>query len=481
MTAGRPAIPINIRREVLFEARHHCAVCCTGLPLQQAHVIPWSKSKEHSLENLIALCANCHGRADGEKWGVPVLRKYKRNPCILARRQNAPNENREAVFEFIEILIEKETAEMRAKIADLESRLAAYGEAPGEVQVIDVEPANSCRIRIKLPAIAARKIIDGINSKDPILGQFLEGYPIKSVAAVNGKSEDKAVVIHRPSNLQPSVAKFALGYSSLVELMKWTRECGFSEPGVRLRISFKDIGRFLAHEFESAFLPLAFPLNDAELESEEWTERSVILDSPAGKIIVIVEFNSGFLRQTRRADILAANTVDRVPENGYHLAIISLSRSLYRPVAGKLETEEHLRDRKCVLAHQWLEVMSAIFNGQRIQKRTIDGKAELFAIMATLNYGLPMEDHQEHWDDLLIGLREVLIPRGTLLEKLFKIGFETAEDFRHQFQSKASATWLMKLADIIGNEIHVDPKLIKERLLELILDPAPADEIADLR
>ena len=90
MPKSRPAIPVEIKRDVLFEARHHCAVCCTSLPLEYAHVVPWSKSKDHSLENLIALCANCHERADNEEWGVSYLRRYKKSPCIIARGDPQP-------------------------------------------------------------------------------------------------------------------------------------------------------------------------------------------------------------------------------------------------------------------------------------------------------------------------------------------------------------------------------------------------------
>jgi type I restriction enzyme R subunit len=78
---NRPLIPVDIQREVLFEARHRCAVCCVPTPLEKAHIISWSKSHDHSLENLIALCANCHERADKEGWGVDTLRRYKLNPC----------------------------------------------------------------------------------------------------------------------------------------------------------------------------------------------------------------------------------------------------------------------------------------------------------------------------------------------------------------------------------------------------------------
>src|SRR6266581_3729400 len=80
----RPAIPIEIQREVLFEARHRCAVCCEPTPLQRAHIRPWSDSHDHSVANLIALCANCHARADSERWGVVVLKRYKQTPCALA-------------------------------------------------------------------------------------------------------------------------------------------------------------------------------------------------------------------------------------------------------------------------------------------------------------------------------------------------------------------------------------------------------------
>src|SRR6059036_210 len=112
MNNSRSGIPIAIRREVLFEARHHCAVCCNPLPLEQAHVIPWSESREHSIANLIALCANCHSRADGEKWGVKVLRQYKNSPCILARKTNAPEGSAAHMVQLLETLVQKRFEEM---------------------------------------------------------------------------------------------------------------------------------------------------------------------------------------------------------------------------------------------------------------------------------------------------------------------------------------------------------------------------------
>ena len=63
----RPAIPAEIRRQVLIEAGHRCA-----LP-------PWTTCKKHEYENLIALCPNCHRRADRGDIDRKSLRIYKAN------------------------------------------------------------------------------------------------------------------------------------------------------------------------------------------------------------------------------------------------------------------------------------------------------------------------------------------------------------------------------------------------------------------
>src|SRR5215813_14856426 len=119
MPDNRPSIPIAIKRQVLFESRHHCAVCCNPLPLEQAHIIPWNKVRVHNLANLIALCANCHSRADNEKWGVKTLHKYKTIPCILARKSNAPDGTNAHVVQLIEMLIDKKFEEMIERSPEL--------------------------------------------------------------------------------------------------------------------------------------------------------------------------------------------------------------------------------------------------------------------------------------------------------------------------------------------------------------------------
>jgi len=85
---SRPAIPAEVTREILLESGHRCAVCGTSCPLERAHIIPWHKSREHKAEDLICLCANCHERADKEKWGERTLRCYKKRPWVLRQYES---------------------------------------------------------------------------------------------------------------------------------------------------------------------------------------------------------------------------------------------------------------------------------------------------------------------------------------------------------------------------------------------------------
>jgi tetratricopeptide (TPR) repeat protein len=89
MPQNRPRIPADVERKVLIEAGHRCAVCGAELPLERAHIIAWIRSKDHSAANLLCLCANCHGRADTEKWGEETLRQYKQRPWVIRARIEA--------------------------------------------------------------------------------------------------------------------------------------------------------------------------------------------------------------------------------------------------------------------------------------------------------------------------------------------------------------------------------------------------------
>ena len=146
----RSAIAIAIRREVLLEARHQCAVCCTPIPLKHAHIDPWSASQDHSVANLIALCANCHTRADKEKWGEKYLKRYKQNPCALAANA-APVVTAEQQA-LIDMVISSDPESMtEVQRLRFVSMVAAYaGARIGDIELLSVTHANSSRLRLRM-------------------------------------------------------------------------------------------------------------------------------------------------------------------------------------------------------------------------------------------------------------------------------------------------------------------------------------------
>jgi len=89
MAEDRPGIPAELKRAVLLEAGHRCAIPpCRHPTTELAHIEPWEKVKEHKFENLIALCPNCHTRFDRGEIDRKSMLAYKRNLPIVAGRYN---------------------------------------------------------------------------------------------------------------------------------------------------------------------------------------------------------------------------------------------------------------------------------------------------------------------------------------------------------------------------------------------------------
>lgn len=82
ITSGnaRPPIPADLRRRVLIEAGHRCAIpTCRHIDVDVHHIIEWAKAKAHEYDNLIALCPNCHRRVHKGDIDRTSLRFYKFN------------------------------------------------------------------------------------------------------------------------------------------------------------------------------------------------------------------------------------------------------------------------------------------------------------------------------------------------------------------------------------------------------------------
>lgn len=84
---SRPEIPRQLRRAVLVEAGHRCAIpTCHQTPVEAAHIIPWKIVKEHTFDNLIALCPTCHTRYDRGEIDRQSMLQYKANLSVLNNR-----------------------------------------------------------------------------------------------------------------------------------------------------------------------------------------------------------------------------------------------------------------------------------------------------------------------------------------------------------------------------------------------------------
>ncbi|MFD8578436.1 HNH endonuclease [Streptomyces virginiae] len=84
----RRTVPAALKRAVLEEAGYACAIPTCRMPVYEiAHIEPWSKVKEHTFENLIALCPNCHTRFDLRK-EIPKasILVYKANLSVVSSR-----------------------------------------------------------------------------------------------------------------------------------------------------------------------------------------------------------------------------------------------------------------------------------------------------------------------------------------------------------------------------------------------------------
>lgn len=84
----RDPVPAEVKRAVLVEAGHRCAIpTCRATTTEIARIVPWAESQDNSFENLIALCPNCHTRFDQKKEiDRLAVKMYKHNLGILNNR-----------------------------------------------------------------------------------------------------------------------------------------------------------------------------------------------------------------------------------------------------------------------------------------------------------------------------------------------------------------------------------------------------------
>ena len=82
-------VPAEIRDQVLTSSARHCCVChrSVGLYIEVHHIIQKADSGSDSLDNLIALCFECHGAAG--HYNARHARGTRYSPTELRRARDA--------------------------------------------------------------------------------------------------------------------------------------------------------------------------------------------------------------------------------------------------------------------------------------------------------------------------------------------------------------------------------------------------------
>ena len=182
MPADRDPIPAEIKRALLIEAGHKCAVCGEACPLESAHIVPWSVVRTHCIENLICLCANCHERADKEKWGQKTLEYYKKNPWVM-RRPSPDGDITERRGVTLRIKdLDLPCFDVRARRLFIHSIAGFLGITPESIDIVETEE-GSVIVTVELAESDARRLLQAIERNDEALERVLRMFtPPKSEA-----------------------------------------------------------------------------------------------------------------------------------------------------------------------------------------------------------------------------------------------------------------------------------------------------------
>jgi hypothetical protein len=250
----RPAIPAEAARSVLIEAGHRCAVCGVPCPLERAHIVPWRNSRDHAVENLICLCANCHEMADRDKWGERVLREYKANPWV--HRQNS-NHKEAKTFALVQIVIRKEMRDFDDhQLEILRYALAKFLDTdPKEIKVV-ARRKGSVKLIIECPASAAETLRRTFQNKKEDLQNSLPLFPVENIEAVLSGEASPAAIEGTPTEdelldlVKEAVEQLPVRFREVIYL-EFIEQISPNEISSRLQLSPSSYYRLKSHAFSA--------------------------------------------------------------------------------------------------------------------------------------------------------------------------------------------------------------------------------------
>jgi type I restriction enzyme R subunit len=173
LTTARPKIPAETKRELLIECGHRCCACGETVSLENAHIIPWSATKDHSFENLVVLCSLCHKLSHDQEWDAKTLEGYKKKPWV-ARYKGIPADFGPKQLVTLKLDTTKDDYEVD-KERILVAIAAVIDASPKDVLTVSVKQ-GSILLTVALPADGAGQLLHSAETQSK-LRNMLE--PIK--------------------------------------------------------------------------------------------------------------------------------------------------------------------------------------------------------------------------------------------------------------------------------------------------------------
>ena len=237
MSTGRPHIPAPVVQELLLECGHRCAVCGTPSSLDKAHIIPWAKTKDHSLENLLCLCANCHRLSHSDKWSVKILREYKRRPWVYRNY-----ESRRANIANADIVTELDDLPSSALAAYLQR---GYGwETLFFIELLGAEIESAKSLRMDLQYGLAKGVLRRIGDDPAEFLHWISGQLSvyrKNLSGIGKLLDEGLVQAFGPQEEEGDAVDICLVTKKLGAIYKWAIEWGVDMRSVAADQRFEHV------------------------------------------------------------------------------------------------------------------------------------------------------------------------------------------------------------------------------------------------
>ncbi len=81
--------PAGVRRALLVEAGHRCAICQSHGPLEYHHILEWARVRHHDASHMLAACPTCHAKCGNGTIDPKSQRMYKENLVRFPRGESA--------------------------------------------------------------------------------------------------------------------------------------------------------------------------------------------------------------------------------------------------------------------------------------------------------------------------------------------------------------------------------------------------------